>query len=117
MGDSEIKDKSIVYLFGFSPWQGTQLKNLLNIIENQLETNAEVTLILIHDGVIGTSRKGITPPSLEKLLNLPISVHVMIPDLKARAINPEEVLDRIYKLEYDDLVDILVDAPRIVSWM
>jgi len=112
-----IVDKNIVYLFGYSPRHGNQLENLIEIIKNQLEQGAKITIVLIHDGVIGTSTKGRIPIALNKLINLPILVYSMIPDLLARGINPNTIIEPIKLLTYDDLVTILVDSPRIASWM
>jgi len=108
-------NKKLVYLFGHSPRSGDQLGNLIEIIKEQ--TEVEIKVILIHDGVIGSSIKGVIPQSLEKLLNLKIEVFGMIPDLIARSIDPNTVDKRITTIEYDDLVDILAQIPNIASWM
>jgi len=113
---TKLKDhKQIVYLFGYSPRNGFQLENLTKIIKEQ--PDVEIKVILIHDGVIGSSIKGSIPQSLENLLNLKIDVYGMIPDLNARDIDPKTVDKRIITIEYDDLVDILAHIPNIVSWM
>ena len=65
MEDKNQNDKKITYLFGFSPFmQGHQIENLLNIIKYQVEQEAEISVVLMHDGVIGTSRKGKIPSHL-----------------------------------------------------
>ncbi len=106
----------LVYLFGFSTRKSTSIDNLFNIIKEQIK-DANVTVVLIHDGVIGTSKKGVMPSSLNLLLNLPITVFAMTPDLLARGIDPESVDTRINCIEYDVLVDILAKTPKIASWM
>lgn len=108
---------SIVYLYGFSPTLSSKLKVLLKILKDQLETNIEINIVLIHDGVIGTSAKGETPESLVELLMLPLNVYIMIPDIKARGMNPNKLINQIKGIEYDALVDILVDTEKIVSWL
>ncbi len=111
------KDKAIIYLFGFSSHQTTQLDKLLKIIKIQIDVGAIVKVILIHDGVIGTSKKGILPVSLKELLDLPVTVFAMIPDLKARGINHDNLHEQVKIIEYEELVDILVETPKVVSWM
>ena len=108
--------KKLVYLFGFSTRKSTSIDNLFNIVKEQTK-DANIAVVLIHDGVIGTSKKGVMPTSLNLLLNLPITVFAMIPDLLARGIDPDSVDTRIKCIEYDDLVDILAQTPKIASWM
>lgn len=83
----------------------------------QSELDIEVNVVLIHDGVIGTSKKAETPESLRKLLNLPINVFAIIPDIKARGMDPNNILEEIKGIKYGKLVDLLVDTHKIVSWM
>ncbi|MHA1147282.1 MAG: sulfurtransferase complex subunit TusB [Promethearchaeota archaeon] len=110
-------EDSILYLFGFSPFQGTQLKNLIEIIKLQVLSDIKISLVLLHDGVIGASQKGRTPEFLKHLLKLPIQFKALLPDLKARGINASELLQEIEGIEYKDLVDLLVANQKIVSWM
>lgn len=113
-----IKNQNdIVYLYGFSTRKEMHLNNLLGVISNQIENNASIAIVLIHDGVIGTSQSGMIPNLLLKLLNFPVSVYALLPDLLARGIEPNMVDPRIVCIEYDDLVDILAQTPKVASWM
>lgn len=107
----------IIYLFGFSPRQGTQLENLIGILKENTELRSEVSVVLLHDGVIGASKKGLMPSSLKTLLNVSIQVYAMIPDIKARGFDPKDFDERINCIEYEELADLLVTTPRIASWM
>jgi len=110
-------EKDIIYLYGFSTRKQVYLNNLFGIVSEQIENNISIAIVLIHDGVIGTSQSGIMPGLLEKLLNLSISVFALIPDLLARGIELNSVDPRIKCIEYRDLVDILAQTPKIASWM
>jgi len=110
-------EKDIVYLYGFSTRKQVYLDNLLGIVSEQVENNVGVAIVLIHDGVIGTSQSGTIPSLLEKLLNLRVSVFAMLPDLLARGIEPNTVDPRIECIEYDELVDFLAQIPKVASWM
>lgn len=110
-------EDKLIYLFGFSPRQGTQLESLINILKGQIELGAKINVVLLHDGVIGASKKGIIPNSLKELLNLSITVYAMIPDLEARGFDPEGLDERIKCIQYEDLVDLLAKVPKIASWM
>ncbi len=108
---------SIVYLYGFSPTLKEKLETILEILKEQIELNIEINLVLIHDGVIGTSKKGIIPESLKKIINLPVNIYALIPDIKARGMDPNALINKVKGIDYEDLVDILVLTQKIVSWM
>jgi len=112
-----VDDTSIVYLYGFSTLLESKLINLIKIIEQQLDQNHQISIVFIHDGVIGTSKKNKITTSMKKLLNLPITTYSLLPDLKARGIDVENLQKKVKGIEYEDLVDILVTIPKIVSWM
>ncbi|MHA1235124.1 MAG: sulfurtransferase complex subunit TusB [Promethearchaeota archaeon] len=107
----------LVYLYGFSTRKQVYLDNLLSILKDQTDNGVSIAIVLIHDGVIGTSQSGTIPNSLNKLLSLSVSVFAMTPDLLARGIEPDTVDPRIRCIEYDELVDILAQTPKIASWM
>ena len=112
-----VEIKVLLYLYGFSPRFSDRMENLISIIKEQIKLDADIKVILIHDGVIGLSKKGIMPDIMNELLNLPIKVFVMSPDLIARGLNPNEIDDRVECLNYDNLVDLLAINPNIASWM
>jgi len=110
-------NEELVYLYGFSTRKQMYLDNLLGIVSEQTENKVSIAIVLIHDGVIGTSQSGTIPSSLDKLLSLSVSVFAMTPDLLARGIEPNTVDPRIKCIEYDELVDILAQTPKVASWM
>jgi sulfur relay protein TusB/DsrH len=94
-----------------------KLDNLIEIIEIQIEQNIQISIVFIHDGVIGTSIDITASYSMEKLLSLPITFYSLIPDLEARGIKAIKLRNNVKGITYEDLVDILVEIPKIVSWM
>jgi sulfur relay protein TusB/DsrH len=54
---------------------------------------------------------------MKKLLNLPITTYSLLPDLKARGIDATKLQNKVKGIKYEDLVDLLVTIPKIVSWM
>lgn len=111
------KKKDIVYLYGFSTRKQIYLENLVNIVSEQIENDVKVAIVFLHDGVIGTSQNGLIPHLIDKLLTLSVSVCALLPDMLARGIDPSTVDPRIQCIEYEDLVDILVQIPKTASWM
>lgn len=111
------KEKEITYLFGFSTRKEYHLENTLIIIKEQLKLGASIKFVLIHDGVVGISNRGKKSNLLEQLLDLPILVYAVKPDLIARGIDTNNIDNRVNTLNYEELIDILAETPRIVSWM
>ena len=111
------ENNSIVYLYGFSIRFGHKLDNLLKILKEQSKTNKNIIFVFIHDAVIGISKKSIIPPSLVEFLNLPLTIYAMIPDIIARGIDPINLRNKIEGIDYEELVDILANTTKIVSWM
>ena len=107
----------ILYLYGFSEMTGNQLERLLPILKLQLTKGKQIGFVLIHDGVIGINAMGKTPEAIKELLNLDISLHAMVPDLKARGISVARINDKIKPIEYTELVDIIDSSKQIISWM
>ncbi|MFX1323744.1 MAG: sulfurtransferase complex subunit TusB [Promethearchaeota archaeon] len=110
-------ENSIVYLYGFSTMLNDKLDNVIEIIEIQIRNNYQVNLIFVHDGVIGTSKKHFVSQSMEKLLSLPIKLYSLIPDLEARGIDRNKLQNKIKGISYEELVNLLVEIPKIISWM
>ncbi|MFX0040344.1 MAG: DsrH/TusB family sulfur metabolism protein [Promethearchaeota archaeon] len=108
---------SMLYFYGFSLRQRDRMTSLLKILKEQIKSNLEINIVLIHDGVIGTTLKEKTPELLIELLNLPIKVYTVIQDIKARGMDPNNLIDNIKGIDYNYLVDLLVDMGKIVSWM
>jgi sulfur relay protein TusB/DsrH len=110
-------NNQLVYLYGLSLRRESNLGNFISILKEQINLGAKLRIVLMHDGVIGISKIGKAPSSLIELLNLPIAVYALIPDLKARGISLQAICNTIELIEYDALVDILAETPKIVSWL
>ena len=109
--------KKILYLYGFSQKKYIKSKILIRLIQEELKLGAEVNLILLHDAVLGISKKEKTPDFISQLLNLPLNVFALKPDIIARGLDSTMVFEKIKIIEYDDLVDLLVEMPITASWM
>lgn len=109
--------KKILYLYGFNTRNTIKSSVVLNLITKELNLGAELNLVLLHDGVIGTSRNENTSDFLLQLLELPVNLFALKPDFLARGLDPNEVLEKINLISYDQMVDLLVDNPIIASWL
>ncbi|TFF63507.1 MAG: sulfurtransferase complex subunit TusB [Promethearchaeota archaeon] len=106
-----------LYLFGFSSRNSVHLERLYPILKQQGDQDSKIGLVLIHDGVIGTTKYGVIPKPMEAVINLSLKVFAMEPDLKARGIPLEQIHDKITVISYDKLVDIMNNSEKLISWM
>jgi len=113
----KLREFSFLYLFGFSEITGNHLERLLPILKGQIKKGSQIGIVLIHDGVIGINKKGRITKVMEELLSLKVKLYAMIPDLKARGIALEQTHKKIKPIEYDELVDLLDNKLKIISWM
>ena len=111
-----MEELDILYLFGFSEVVGNQMKKLLPLITTQVRKNDRVGVALVHDGVIGYNKKGKIPLANQELLNLGISIFALTPDLKARGISLEGINEKVKLIKYGELVDLLENSKKIISW-
>ncbi|MFX1499833.1 MAG: sulfurtransferase complex subunit TusB [Promethearchaeota archaeon] len=111
------EEKGMVYLYGFSLRQQNKSESLLKIFNEQIRKNINIILVLLHDGVIGVTQKSKIPPTLEELLQMPISIHALTPDILARGMDIKSLRNNIKKIDYEDLVDLLVNNQQVVSWL
>jgi len=107
----------LLYLFGYSPRTGKELERLLAIVEQHQESGLQVGMVLIHDGVVVASSIGKQPEEVKRLRELSIGLHVMIPDLQARGLSLDHLEENIQGINYEELVELLDNAQKIISWM
>lgn len=112
-----IDNLDVIYLFGFSEMTGNHLRRLLPLLKSQVKKNTKLGLVLIQDGVIGISTMGTIPKQMEELLNLDVAVFAMINDIISRGIKPESIHNKVESIEYDDLIDLIDNTPKVISWM
>jgi sulfur relay protein TusB/DsrH len=113
-----MKNKNkILFLAGYSLRRTDIWENLLEILRSHMKLKAQVTIVYMQDGVIGLNKTAKIQKKYEKIFNLPISFYALLPDILSRGINPDIMRDLIQLIDYDDLVDLFVENPKVVSWL
>ncbi|MDD3518977.1 MAG: sulfurtransferase complex subunit TusB [Chromatiales bacterium] len=73
-------------------------------------------ILLIEDGVYaaikGTAHEGMVRDSMANH-----SLYVLGPDLLARGMSPEQVIDGISVVDYGGFVDLAVNHDKVQSWL
>ncbi len=107
----------LLYMFGFSPRISYRLERLHEVIEHQLAEGKTVGIAFLHDGVVGTAPRGSCPETVLHLLDLSVKIFALGPDLDARGLGEKPLQDGIKRINYDELIELIVDSETLCSWM
>jgi tRNA 2-thiouridine synthesizing protein B len=100
----------ILHIVNKSPFERNTLDSCLRLA---LDGSA---ILLIEDGVYAASRKSTTAPRVgEAMQKLP--VYALQPDLQARGIAPDTVIDGIELVDYDGFVKLTTEYEKTQSWL
>ena len=109
--------KRILYLYGFSPRIHNHLQRLARIVAHQTEQGHDVAIALLHDGVVGAVPSDRLPAALKELLKLGAKFYVLGEDLDARGLGEFQLRDELERIDYDSLIDLIVQCDTLCSWM
>jgi len=111
-----------LYLVTKSPFIHNDPFEAVRVAVLQRVKEEKIGLILLQDAVLGAKRGQFSEKeSFEQLIieamGRGVNVYVLEPDLRARAIKPEEVIENILRIGYPEAVDLIMNEyEHIVSW-
>jgi tRNA 2-thiouridine synthesizing protein B len=73
-------------------------------------------VLMIEDGVLG-ARKGALAAAMVQAALARGRVYALAPDLAARGIKPEQLIDGIATVDYGGFVDLVAEHTRTVAWL
>ena len=97
---------SILHIVNKSPYEKTTLDTAVAYMQN------EDAMVLIEDAVYAAAKQGEAAVVLAGL-----DVNVLGPDLAARGIKPEHLIDEVKVISYADFVDLVVAKTVTQSWL
>ena len=97
---------AILHLVNKSPYDGSSLNTASTIMKDGDR------LLLIEDGVYGAMKNG----KAAGLLN-GLEVAVLGPDLAARGIAEDKLLDGVDVIDYGGFVDLVTASDNVQSWL
>jgi tRNA 2-thiouridine synthesizing protein B len=97
---------AMLHLVNKSPYDACSLNTASTIMKNGDH------LLLIEDGVYGAMKNGKAAGLLKGL-----KVSVLGPDLAARGITEEKLLDGIDVIDYGGFVDLVTATDKVQSWL
>lgn len=101
---------STLHTVNKSPFERTTLASCLNHL-----TPGDAVL-MIEDGVTG-ARKGSSAEALLKGAMKGCSIYALGPDLAARGIKTEDLVDGVKVVDYAGFVDLVTDHKRAQAWL
>ncbi len=101
---------STLHTVNKSPFERSSLHSCLGHIA------AGDAVLMIEDGVLG-ARKGSVAASMVQAALKNSKVYALAPDLAARGIKPQDVIDGIELVEYSGFVDLVTQHGRTVAWL
>jgi tRNA 2-thiouridine synthesizing protein B len=96
----------MLHLVNKSPYDGSGLNTAATIMKN------DDALLLIEDGVYGAIKAGKAASLIEGR-----TVSVLGPDLAARGISEDKLLDGVTVIDYAGFVDLVVANDKVQSWL
>ncbi len=107
----------LLYLFGFSPRITDRLNKLQGFISHQIKAGKTVGIAFLHDGVVGAGPGGSCPDSVIGILKNGVRIFALGPDLDARGFKDKQLEKGIQRINYDELMQLIVDSTTLCSWM
>ena len=101
---------SVLHIVNKSPFDRNSLDTCLRLALNGS------AILLIEDGVYASSRKAAGADKLEQALK-DLPVYALQPDLQARGLAADSVIDGIELVDYDGFVKLATEYEKIQSWL
>lgn len=111
-----------LYLITKSPFIHNDPFEAIRVAVLQKRNEEKIGVILLQDAVIGVKKGQFSERESFELLVLEairkgVNIYALEPDLRARAIKSEEIIDNVTQISYLRFVDLIMDEyEKIVSW-
>ncbi len=107
----------MLYLYGFSPRIHTTLDRFQQIIKHQLKNGYEAGIVFLQDAVVGAVPRGAMPPQVLTLRDMGVKLYVLGEDLDARGLSGLPLGEGIVRINYDELIRLIVESDTLCSWL
>ena len=101
---------SILHIVNKSPFERNTLDSCLRLAAKGS------SVLLFEDGVIGAMQNSKYSNQVTAAMN-DISFYVLGPDIKARGLSDNKVIDGINVIDYDGFVDLTTEHKTVQSWL
>ncbi|MCP4983906.1 MAG: sulfurtransferase complex subunit TusB [Gammaproteobacteria bacterium] len=101
---------SVLHIVNKSPFERNSLDCCLRLAK------ADSAIILIEDGIYALQKNSAAADKLQQALSKH-RIYALQPDLQARGVNPENMLEGISLLDYDGFVQLTTEYDKLQSWL
>jgi tRNA 2-thiouridine synthesizing protein B len=101
---------SVLHIVNKSPYDRNSLDACLRLAQ------PDSAILLIEDGVYAAIPKASASERVQQALNNH-QIYALQPDLQARGINPDNLIDGISLVDYDGFVKLTTDYDKSQSWL
>jgi tRNA 2-thiouridine synthesizing protein B len=101
---------SVLHIVNKSPFDRNSLDSCLRL------SKADSAILLIEDGIYAVQKNSSTAEKMQQAL-AQHSLYALQPDLQARGINPDSVIDGISLIDYDGFVQLTTEYDKLQSWL
>jgi len=101
---------SVLHIVNKSPYDRNSLDACLRL------ARPDSAILLIEDGIYATLKNAAASEQVQKALNNH-KIYALQPDLQARGINPDNMIDGISLVDYDGFVKLTTDYDKSQSWL
>lgn len=74
-------------------------------------------ILMIEDGIFGALKGTAVTGKVQKALGNKLKVYVLGPDLKARGMTEDQVIDGVQVVDYAGFVDLVTEYDKVQAWL
>ena len=100
----------VLHIVNKSPYDRNSLDACLRLAK------ADSSILLIEDGIYAVQKNSAAAEKMQQALNNH-RVYALEPDLKARGISADNMLDGISLVDYDGFVQLTTEHDKLQSWL
>ena len=101
---------SVLHIVNKSPYDRNSLDSCLRLAK------ADSAILLIEDGIYAVRKNAAAADKLQQALTQH-QIYALQPDLQARGIDPENMIDGISLVDYDGFVKLTTEYDQLQSWL
>ena len=101
---------SVLHIVNKSPYERNSLETCLRLAK------ADSAVLLIEDGIYAVQKNGAAAAELQTAMQQH-QVYALRPDLQARGIGEDSMLDGIQLVDYDGFVKLSTEYDKLQSWL
>ena len=101
---------TVLHIVNKSPYERNSLDTCLRL------ARADSSILLIEDGIYAVSKNAAAADKMQAALGKH-RIYALEPDLKARGIAADMLLDGISLVDYDGFVELTTEHDKLQSWL